>query len=49
MPNVERAKSIVLGFERLTARDALHRAVMEDQAIARIMTFDIGFDEFPGV
>jgi hypothetical protein len=49
LSNVERAKSIVLGFERLSARDAVHLAVMEDQAIARVITFDTGFDEFPGV
>lgn len=49
LSNVDRAKSIVLGFERLSARDAVHLAVMEDQSIARVLTFDTGFDEFPGV
>jgi len=49
LSNVERAKSIVLGFESLYARDAVHLAVMEDQAVIRVMTFDTGFDEFPGV
>jgi predicted nucleic acid-binding protein len=49
LSNVERAKSIVLGFESLSARDAVHLAVMEDQAVIRVMTFDTGFDEFPGV
>jgi hypothetical protein len=49
LSNVERAKSIVLGSERLSARDAVHIAVMEDQEIARIFTFDAGFDDHPGI
>lgn len=47
--DVERAKTIVLGQRRLSARDALHAAVMERQDIARIMTFDAGFDAVPGM
>jgi hypothetical protein len=47
--DVERAKAIVLERERLSARDALHAAVMEREGIARIMTFDTGFDELPGI
>jgi predicted nucleic acid-binding protein len=46
---VERAKAIVLGVEGLSARDALHLAVMERQHVDRILTFDEGFDAFPGV
>jgi hypothetical protein len=46
---VERAKTIVLGSRRLSARDALHLAVMEKHGIERIMSFDAGFDGFPGV
>ncbi len=49
LPNVDRAKSIVQGFERLSARDAVHLAVMEQQAVVRILTFDAGFDQYPGV
>ncbi len=45
----ERAKELVLGNEELTARDAIHLAVMEQQGIARIMRFDVGFDHFPGI
>jgi hypothetical protein len=49
LPGVERAKAIVLGHPRLSARDALHLAVMERHGITRIMTFDAGFDGYPGV
>ncbi len=45
----ERAKQIVLGYQRLSARDAVHLAVMEKHGIERILTFDSGFDGFPGV
>ncbi|HSD40442.1 MAG TPA: type II toxin-antitoxin system VapC family toxin [Burkholderiales bacterium] len=47
--DVERAKSIVLGRQRLSARDAIHAATMERARIARIMSFDSGFDGLPGV
>lgn len=46
---VERAKALLLGSRRLSARDALHRAVMEHQGVDRIMSFDAGFDGFPGI
>ena len=47
--DTERAKEIVLGSIRLSARDALHLAVMEHREVSRILSFDRGFDEFPGV
>ena len=46
---VDRAKAILLGSRRLSARDALHLAIMEMYSIERIMSFDEGFDGFPGV
>jgi len=46
---VERAKQIVLAYQRLSARDAVHLAVMESHRIERILSFDMGFDGFPGV
>jgi predicted nucleic acid-binding protein len=46
---VERAKEIVLGHDRLSARDALHLAIMERHKIEQILSFDSGFDGFPGV
>lgn len=45
----ERAKEIVLGRPRLSAHDALHLAIMEQHGIDRILTFDSGFDGYPGV
>jgi predicted nucleic acid-binding protein len=46
---VERAKQIVLGYRQLSARDAVHLAVMEQNEIRKILSFDAGFDEFPGI
>lgn len=46
---VERAKAIVLGNRRLSSRDALHLAMMERHGVRRIMTFDAGFDDHPGI
>jgi uncharacterized protein len=46
---VERAKQIVLGYQRLSARDAVHLAVMEQHGIDRILSFDTDFDGFPGI
>ena len=46
---VERAKRIVLEYQRLSARDAVHLAVMEQHGIDRILSFDAGFDGFPGI
>jgi predicted nucleic acid-binding protein len=40
--DVERAKNIVLGKRRLSARDALHAAVMGREGIEQIMSFDSG-------
>jgi predicted nucleic acid-binding protein len=47
--DVDRAKVIVLGKRRLSARDALHAAIMERERITRIMSFDAAFDGLPGV
>ena len=46
---VERAKTIVLGRRKLSARDALHLAVMEQHDVERILTFDRAFDGHPGI
>lgn len=46
---VLRARDIVLAYPRLSARDAVHAAVMEAKSIATIFTFDAGFDAFPGL
>ncbi len=46
---VERAKTIVLEREPLSARDALHVALMERNRVTRIASFDSGFDLVPGL
>jgi predicted nucleic acid-binding protein len=45
----QRAKEIVVGHRKLPARDAVHLAVMEHHKIERILSFDSGFDGFPGI
>ena len=45
----ERAKQIVMGRPHMSARDALHLAIMEQHGIKRILSFDSGFDGFPGI
>jgi len=49
LPAVQRAKEIVLSYPGLSARDALHVAVMESQRVRRILTFDAGFDAYVGI
>jgi uncharacterized protein len=49
LADAERASAIVLGRSRLSARDALHAAVIEREGIERILSFDRGFDALPGV
>jgi len=46
---VERAKQIVLGYGKLSARDAVHLSVMEQNGIQQILSFDSGLDGFPGI
>lgn len=46
---VEDAKAIVLARHQLSARDALHVAVMARHGIGRILSFDAGFDGVPNV
>lgn len=46
---VNRAKQIVQEYRRLSARDAVHLSIMEKHGIQRILSFDSGFDSFPGV
>ncbi|PYU24642.1 MAG: VapC toxin family PIN domain ribonuclease [Acidobacteria bacterium] len=45
----ELAKQIVLGYRQLSARDAVHLAVMQHHGVEQIMTFYSGFDGFPGI
>ena len=47
--DAEAAKDIVLRYAALSARAALHVAVMSHHRIERIMSFDRGFDAVPGI
>lgn len=49
LADVQAAKDVVLGGYRLTARDALHIAVMRRHGIDTIMSFDRGFERYPGI
>jgi predicted nucleic acid-binding protein len=46
---IDRARRIVLGAPRLSARDAIHLAVMQGRDIGRVMSLDHGFDDVPGI
>ena len=47
--DVLRARDLVIRTKVLSARDALHVAVMLGQGISRIMSFDADFDRVPGI
>ena len=49
MSDIERAKTLLLGVRPLSARDAIHVAVMRRHQISQILTFDAGFDAVAGV
>lgn len=46
---VQNAREIVIGHPDLTARDAIHIAVMRRNDIEHILSFDRHFDGFPGI
>lgn len=49
LKHAQGAKRMMLESPGLSARDALHLAVMETEGVDRIMSFDAGFDGHPGV
>jgi predicted nucleic acid-binding protein len=48
-PIVEQARTIVMGSDKLSARDAVHAAVMQEHRVREILSFDRGFDAHPGL
>ena len=46
---VKRAREVVLGSTDLSARDAVHIAVMQLHGVEEILSFDRGFDGVPGI
>ena len=49
MTEVRAAREIIGSVDGLSARDALHVAVMRRAGANRIMSFDSGFDACPGI
>ena len=47
--DVERARRLLRTTPTLSARDALHVALMQGRDIDRILSFDVGFDGIPGI
>jgi predicted nucleic acid-binding protein len=47
--DVERARRLLRTTPTLSARDAVHVAVMQGRDIDRILSFDVGFDGIPGI
>ncbi len=47
--DVEKAAEVLAGRLRISARDALHVAVMARRRVKRILSFDGGFDGVPGI
>jgi predicted nucleic acid-binding protein len=49
LADTDRAKALLTGTAGLSARDAVHAAVMANHDISRIATFDQGFDRVKGI
>ena len=49
MSDIRTARSLIGSISGLSARDALHVAVMRGAGITRILSFDHGFDACPGL
>ena len=43
------ARALLASIDGISARDALHVAVMQKAGASRILSFDIGFDDCPGI
>ena len=49
MSEIRVARDIIAAVDGISARDALHMAVMRKAGIDRILSFDRGFDRVPGL
>ncbi len=47
--DVERARRLLHTTPSMSARDAVHIAVMQGRDVGRILSFDSGFDGIPGI
>ena len=49
LADVERARRLLASKGEMSARDALHLAVMQGRDVGRILSFDAGLDGIPGI
>ena len=49
MPEIYIARELIRSVDGVSARDALHAAVMRQAGISRILSYDTGFDAIPGI
>lgn len=49
LADTDRARTLVASNEQVTVRDAIHVAVMMNNSVSEIASFDSGFDAFQGV
>ena len=49
LADTDRARDLVCDGTGVSARDAVHAAVMLNHEVASIATFDAGFDRIPGI
>lgn len=49
MPEIRSARAFLATVSGLSARDALHVAVMQKAGVRRILSFDSRFDVYPGI
>ena len=47
--DIERARRLLRTTPTLSARDAVHAAVMQGRDVDRILSFAVGFDGIPGI
>lgn len=49
LPDIRVAEGLLLRIKELSARDALHVAIMRRKGVKRILSFDRGFDMVKGI
>ena len=49
LAEIRSARALLGSVDNLSARDALHVAVMRNAGVSRILSFDDGFDSLPGI
>ena len=49
MPEVREARRLLAAVPSISARDALHVAVMRAASCSRVLSFDAGFDNCPSI